>query len=248
MDSTTTPHKTEYNDISFETNYPDGIENDFWNLPRNKVIVDEVAKLANPNILDVGCGRGIVTASIHKAGYKIRGVELGIARPITKDVDIYYATDVFDLPSEIKGQINTVTLFDVIEHIETPEAFIKNIIKAYPSVHTVIVTVPAREELWSNYDVNYGHYRRYTLDTIEKCMNDCGLKVQHKQYFFHVLYIMLYINKQLNRNRNTILKAPEGVFAKWMHKLIGACLYVEAKILPKWVYGTSVICVATVNK
>jgi len=238
---------TEFTKDIYETSYPPGIEKDFWNIARNKLIVNVIRKLRAPKILDIGCGRGIVTVCIQDAGYDIKGVELGIVTPINETIQIYYNTDAIDLPKNIRDEITVITLFDVIEHIEKPDEFLKNILSYYPNVNTIVTTVPARKELWSNYDENYGHFRRYTLSSIEDCMQASNCTVTYKQYFFHLLYIMLYITKLRGKRRNTILKAPSGAIALLMHKIIGWCLYIEALVLPKRLYGSSIICVAKVN-
>ena len=74
---------------------------------------------------------------------------------------------VFDLPEEERRGVTTLLVLDVIEHLEDPIAFLREVLSSFPDVSSLIVTVPAREELWSAFDDFYGHHRRYTLRDID---------------------------------------------------------------------------------
>ncbi|RYE23643.1 MAG: methyltransferase domain-containing protein [Sphingobacteriales bacterium] len=238
---------TEFDNDEFSKAYPDGIQNDFWNTARNKVIHHYLNKYKLDNILDVGCGRGIVTGYLQQRGKHIMGVELGVTRPITSGLTIHYNTDAVTLPLATREGIRTIMLLDVIEHIEQPVDFMKHLLQAFPKLTHVLITVPARTELWSNYDDYYGHFRRYDLEMMQQTIASLNMEVLTNTYFFHSLYPMFMLNNKVKKERNTTLQPPKGALAKAIHGLIGWGLYQEAMLLPKGTAGTSVLCVARVR-
>ena len=79
-------------------------------------------------------------------------------------------------------------LLDVIEHIEDDREFLRTIRSAFSNCQCVIVTVPARPEAWSEWDEYYGHFRRYSPETLRKTLSAIGGCV-YVRYFFRSLYL-----------------------------------------------------------
>lgn len=238
---------TEFDQEEFHNAYPDGIENDFWNTARNRLVHHFAKKYGLKNILDVGCGRGITTNYIFSRGTMITGVELGICEPIEGDATIHYNTNAIHLPIHIRENIQAIILLDVIEHIKDPEEFIQELKEYYPGLKHLLITVPACKEIWSNYDEFYGHFRRYDLPMMESTMHNTGFSIVKQQYFFHPLYWMLKVQSLSKKDRQIKLSAPSSRLSKVAHKLIGNMLYLDARIVPGKLKGSSLICVAELN-
>jgi len=235
---------TEYTNNQFSLSYDDGIENSYWNIARKKLILKYIKRFKVNNLLDVGCGRGIVTSYLYHAGLSITGVELGSTTNINKsDLKIYYNTDALNLPEEFRKTVNAIALFDVIEHIEDPIHFIKNIASKYPNASTLFIAVPARKELWCNFDEYYGHFRRYNLDSLQQEIEEMGFEVVLNRYFFHTLYIAILLNNLLFKRREVRFNAPKSSLALILHKLFGNLFYFEAIVLPSIFWGSSIISV-----
>lgn len=239
---------TEFDKDEYSFAYPDGIQNNYWNVARNKTILHFINKFQLNNILDVGCGRGIVTTALFQNNLSIQGVELGTTVPISNSgVPILYNTDATTLPIDQHKTFKTITLFDVIEHIEQPVSFIKKLAGHYKDVETLVITVPARKELWTNFDEYYGHYRRYTINDLEKEITESGFTIKYCGYFFHSLYFLIRLSNLISKKRELSFKSPSG-FSLFIHKLFGTLLFIENMILPKSWLGSSVICIAEKKK
>ena len=84
---------------------------------------------------------------------------------------------------ELFETFNTVFALNVVEHIEDDELAIKNSRKLLKSKGTLIILVPSYQNLYNNLDKELGHYRRYTIEKLEKLFLKNNLNILHCQYF-----------------------------------------------------------------
>lgn len=241
---------TEFSGEQYALAYPDGIENHWWNRARGWVILRLLRRHCDEasTVVEVGCGRGIEVKSLRDAGVAAHGVELAPVPPLAA-VSSWVATntDACALDADIRNSAKVLMLLDVLEHLPEPAAFLQQLLESYPNVTRVIVTVPARQELWSNYDDYYGHHCRYTLDTLNELGDRAGLLPLATGYFFQLLYLPLIALALLGRTRTTRL-APPQASTRWLHGLIAGVCKLEHLVLPSAVPGTSAFGVFALKK
>jgi SAM-dependent methyltransferase len=233
---------TNFCQNQFEYAYPDGIEHHWWQLARNSTVAHAIRKFAGPDaaVLDVGCGRGIAVKYLRDRGIDCTGVERAEALPISgAEQYIRVGVDVADLPKIDRQRYDTILLLDVIEHIPDPAAFLGNLADAFPNLRHIILTVPARQELWSNYDEFYGHFRRYTMKTVNDLAGQLGWKLTWQGYLFRLVYPIAWGLAKLGK-RETKLTAPIRV-TKWLHKVISYVMILDYHLLPSHIGGTSIL-------
>lgn len=236
-------NNTAFTTDKFETAYPIGDEFFYWNIARNKIIEQTLVKhnLQKSNILEIGCGRGGVVSYLNDQKFKIEGVELAKVEPFEKVKHIVKADfNAFELPYEIKAKYQTILLLDVIEHIQDPQKFLAEVTSNFPNIENLLITVPACSELWSNYDVHYGHYMRYDLLTLNKLIAKANFKLIWGSYFFHSLFFPAYVIKKLGFKRSVLITAPKGI-NKLINKMLGSFFILDFKIFPEKAKGTSII-------
>ena len=155
--------ETAFDHEQFDTIYPEGVERHYWNRCRNQVIAEHLRRIrAEGPLLEVGCGKGLVVHALRNAGFAITGVELAAVRPILEAAPyVRTATDARQLEVAQRNEVRTILLLDVIEHLEDPVAFLAELRSHFPALRHLLLTVPARQELFSNYDEFNGHFRRY---------------------------------------------------------------------------------------
>lgn len=236
---------TAYNLDEYTIGYPDGVEHNYWTITRLHVLYKAIAAYSDiKNVIEIGCGKGIVINGLRSRGLNVYGCELADVPSIEAVKEyVYPNTDANEMPEEFRNMFDTMMMLDVIEHIEDEKIFIKNLLAHYPNVKRVIITVPSRQELWSNFDAYYGHFRRYSIATLKSTLRACNLKIGHISYFFHLLYFPGLLQNKLNIKRKIEITAPKGI-AITIHKLLSFFLKLDATFVPGSVYGTSIIAVA----
>lgn len=221
---------------------PKGIGQNYWHVARNRILWKVLRPTLRPSscVLDVGCGPGIVVDFLRRRGVDCYGTDLGVPEPETAEVApfLYLGQDAFTLDVSFRERVDIVLLMDVLEHLPEPERFLEQTLEAFPQLHTLHVTVPARMEIWSNYDEYYGHYRRYTLESLAELAARTGLHVKESSYAFHGLYAAARALKLVSSRRSTTIAAPSLPFA---HQLLGAAFEVEHRVLPRALPGSSIV-------
>src|SRR5206468_1043093 len=92
-----------------------------------------------------------------------------VLRARAKGLDVRPASEGWDLSA--LGQLDLITMCDVLEHLENERAALRGIGDALKPGGRLLVTVPALPRLWSGHDVVNHHYRRYTRKTLLACFD-----------------------------------------------------------------------------
>lgn len=235
-----------YSAQQYEENYPDGVEQSYWNLARNEVIRRGLGDVGV--VLDVGCGRGIVVDYLREHGVDCWGCEVGTPRPITERVapHLFFGQDATELDSEFAKRVDAVLLLDVLEHLDDPEALLRACRARFSAARRFVVTVPARSELWTNYDDHFGHRRRYDLSSVRELLACLAPSQVAAGYFFHALYPAIRVVAALGRKRTVEVGAPSGRLVRLAHRVLARGFDLDARVLPRWLPGSSILVVAEV--
>lgn len=220
--------------------YPVGIEKHYWNRSRNKIIFGEIQSLGLTKILDFGCGSGSFVDFCHERGLEAVGIEL--SRAFESNDRLYTSIESYERSIHAKT-VECLLLLDVIEHIQDPRSLLGNLLERFTSLKYVIVTVPACEELWSNYDEYYGHLLRYNPTHIQSLVSSLpALEIMRSRYLFQLLYLpaLILVKKA---KRRTVLKAPSGWFQIFIHAILALYFQLERSWLPGGIKGTSLMTV-----
>ena len=188
-------------------------------------------------VLDVGCGRGLTVDALRREGLSCYGVELADVEPLPAVREFVHAgQDAFALAEDLRRRVTTILLLDVLEHLPAPEEFLAECVRRFESLSRVVITVPARHELWSNYDEFYGHQRRYDRPAARALLAPVGTRRVAAGYFFHALYPALRLRMALGPGREVAVAAPR---LRWPHRVLARAFDLEQRLLPASWYGTS---------
>lgn len=235
------PVNTTFSEHQYDMRYPPGIEHHWWTHARNQLLAKLLLRESGStdSLLEVGCGRGVVVKSLKACGFNIHGVELAEVKPMEGAQSfVDSGTDAFELPIERRSEITGILLLDVIEHLPEPEQFLKKLESSFPKLAVVIVTVPACPELWSENDTFCGHYRRYSLETLEQLSKDLNWTIKSAGYFFRFPYLPMRLMSLLGIHHTSKLNAP-GKATRSLHRLLSAACQLEEALFPRRIRGSS---------
>ena len=157
-------------------------------------------------IWEVGAGNGNVAIPLRKNGKIVIGVEplrRGI-EALAKDGIIGYWGTLEDLAFP-NSSIDAIGLFDVLEHLEDPGVVLSEIRRVLRPGGLLIVTVPANQWLFSDFDLSIGHFRRYSRNSLNQLLVQNGFHGNKIEYFFLVLvfpaFVLRTIPYKLGRRR-----------------------------------------------
>lgn len=85
--------------------------------------------------------------------------------------------------SDLFGKFDSVFALNIIEHVEKDDLAIKNCLKLLSSGGQLLILVPAFMGLFNSFDVELGHYRRYTKNQLAKMFVENKLGISYSRYF-----------------------------------------------------------------
>ena len=187
------PEDGNYNCLQIE-------EDSFWFKHRNNIIANSVRKHSpNKTFFDIGGGNGFVAKRLQNDGIKTVLVEPGKSGAMNaykRGVKNVICSTLRD--AKLKdNSIDSVGLFDVVEHIEDDYSFLDNISKYLKDDGYIYITVPAFNVLWSNEDDDAGHFKRYTTIRLNELLKKSGFKVIQSTYIFSILPIPVLLFRSL---------------------------------------------------
>jgi len=147
-------------------------ERHWWFTARRRIVQRLLTPLVSPGalVLDVGCGTGANLAALVP---RYRGLGIDPAPAAIRWARRRFPNVEF-VEGEAPGALgprfqeaDAVLLLDVLEHVADDHGFFHRLIAAARQGAVFLITVPADPALWSPHDVAFGHYRRYTLDSLQ---------------------------------------------------------------------------------
>lgn len=131
-------------------------------------------------VMDIGCGWGVNLDAMESAGYAVTGLD--ISRQILERIDqpgrrLVEADLNQPLPKEAAA-VEGLLALDVIEHVDDDTHFMRCCAKLLRPGGLALVSVPARPDLFSEFDSIQGHRRRYMPDRLKATFVETGLDVR----------------------------------------------------------------------
>jgi SAM-dependent methyltransferase len=225
----------------------------FWMKWRFEVVQRAFQKFlrfppVDQKYLEIGCGHGqFIEQFEFKNGVPVDGCDLNLfalekINAVMGDVFVY---DIFKGDQKMVNKYDVIFLLDVVEHIDDDVAFLKAASQHLKGEGTLIISVPALSSLFSKYDVQAGHKRRYDTNSVRRLLIDSGITPVYIGYWGFLLLPVALVRKyylKLFPQEKVINKGfvPPSKFVKW---LLGLTMAVELKILKAPFLGTSVIAV-----
>lgn len=224
-------------------------EKHWWHIAKRswvKTMLRNYYNKTSGRILDVGCGTGENMKMLSAYG-KVYGVD------ISKEAILFCKkrklTNLFQENIEkthfSNNFFDVVTALDVIEHVNDIKACeqIKRILK---KDGIFVLTVPAFQFLWSEWDSVLDHKKRYTIDELKQLLSKQGFSILHISYIFSFLFLpVIFIRKIKSFMFKKTYSSDFSINNSLSNILLLHIALIE-KFLAKYFpipFGTTIICV-----
>ena len=210
----------------------------FWHRVRFELVADHLRTRPTTAVLDVGAGSGLLGEHLRPSGVRYR---FGEASPTLRAaLSARFGEASLDDGGPLTSDV-VVTLLDVIEHVDDDEGLLCELARRMQPGADVVVTVPALRWLFSSWDTDLGHHRRYSKRELRSLVERCGFEVVEASYLFPELVGPALLRK-LRRSRGEAAEFPD--LPVTVDRAAAAVGRTTARLRRWWPIGTSALVVA----
>jgi SAM-dependent methyltransferase len=226
----------------------------FWFKIRNRVIVDALQTYfpAMMRFLEIGCGTGFVLSAIQRA-FPVASITGGDYYPqaLTFCRRRVHKAELFEIDARhlpFENHFDVIGLFDVIEHIDYDEGVLQQLYRACRPGGGILLTVPQHPFLWSRFDEQSFHQRRYTRGELIGKVESTGFRVLRVTSLFSILLPIALVSRLANKKSSQDFDLlTEFRIHPIINRLLELALYSEKMFINAGVslpFGSSLLVVA----
>lgn len=169
----------------------------FW----RKYIYFLVRKYLKNGLLEVGAGIGSFTKNYKNNFTNISLTELDKKniKKLKKRFKNSKIKILSKFTSEIGKKFNTILYMNVLEHIKNDKKEINISLSKLNKKGYLVILVPAHNELYTKFDKEIGHFRRYKINFFKK-LKLKNSKIIKLQYLDCLGYFLYYLNKMFYKD------------------------------------------------
>ena len=227
-------------------------ESNWWFVGKRNLIFKFLKKYyLKGNLLDIGCGTGIILKNFEKfsKSYGIDASEEAIKFCKKRKLSEVKIGTADKLPFN-NSSMGVVGIFDVLYHknIKDDSKVLIEINRVLKKGGLLLLTDSADMNLWSRHDIMVEARERYSKCILSKKIKNAGFEIIKISYFNFFLYPLVFFVRKMDNilNKNKSPKSNVGKTNFIFNYLLKKVLYFEAFLLQyvNFPYGVSIFCVA----
>ncbi len=224
----------------------------FWHHVRYEVVRRVIVKSRNTNVTDIGAGAGGLGDHLLLRAPSIEYRFEESSALLSDALMLRFGVQARGSGYQQFSSGSAVSLLDVLEHVEDDAAMLAEIADRMQPGARLVLTVPAMSWLFSAWDRDLGHFRRYSRRSITSVVEGTGLRVDEASYLFPELVPVAILRKLLRPSPKVNTKLPAAgrnadfpTLPNMVDRVLRAVATATARFRKLWPIGTSVFVVAT---
>ena len=212
-------------------NYP-GWELKFFDNSKNfrKYQLELIKDYINGKVAEVGPGNGMNLSYYINLPKKIYLFEptlklfKNLKKNFKKNKKIYFVNKKFQTK---KNTYDTVLYLDVLEHIKDDQNEIRKAISSIKKGGYLIINVPAYSHLYSKFDKDVGHVKRYEKKDFFKLLKEFKIGSSQFVYYDSIGYMLSFMSKIFitNYKKNFEKKIKFWDSLIWLSKILDKVIF-----------------------
>ena len=171
----------------FQDHFPGDVLEDLEDLPNyNNWIVSQFLPALSGRALEIGAGLGTISQRLLPF---VDSLDLVEPAPLlatqlkqkfadARDVQVFGETLESWMSETTADWFDSIVLVNVLEHIKDDRAAARGFFRSLKPGGHLMIFVPAMPFLYSKLDYAYGHYRRYTRNSLKDCIANAGFEIE----------------------------------------------------------------------
>ncbi|QPC84319.1 class I SAM-dependent methyltransferase [Phototrophicus methaneseepsis] len=209
-----------HNDESGEVGYTNYIKDEKNIRKTVNRRFDHIEKFVQPGkMIDIGCAMGFFIDEASKRGWQVEGMDVShFAVEYVKERfghNVYQGSlDTLELE---EGAYDLVTMYDVIEHVPDPKAYMMRVASllrsggifelATPDVDSIPAKLTGKR--WIGYKLSEEHVYYFSVNTLRQMLDYAGFDVVHVRHIGKYVTLRLFLDRL-------------GFYAPWLSKPLQA--------------------------
>jgi len=195
-------------------------EKHWWFVARHRIVLYLLSVYLPPksgiryNVADLGCGCGMM---LHRLAEKYDAIGIDGSRramdfALQRGVTAKYGALPDDVPLA-RQNYDAVLMLDVLEHLKYDRASIEVAASLLKPGGIVICTAPAHMWLWTKFDEDHHHFRRYSKQQFRSLFDQASFHLELLSHLNAVLFApaalwRILATKVFERDRARYLRLP----------------------------------------
>ncbi len=227
-------------------------ETHWWFVGRRRLVsrlLEELGVSRDARVVDVGSGTGTNLRMLREMGFgEVAGLD---ASPVAiqfcheKKLGPVEQGDACRLPFESE-RFELALATDIIEHVDRDDLAAAEIHRVLRPGGVAIITVPAFASLFGLQDQVSHHKRRYRMQGLRSVIEKAGLEVEHSFYFNYLLFVPIWLARQLIRVLRISLSSENQVNSPVLNWVLERLFMLDVRTAPtlRPPFGVSILAVA----